>query len=83
MELGSSMGVEMSRSRPSHKNNNMCVKERNGHVVRKCIGYIRIDCQEAVNALNEYYDALCLFGKHFISERLTKENIKVGAINEL
>jgi hypothetical protein len=58
MELGSSMGVEMSRSRPSHKNDNMCVEGRNGHVVRKCIGYIRTDCQEAVDALNEYYDAL-------------------------
>ena len=83
MELGSSMGVEMSRSRPIHKNDNICVKERNGHVVRKCIGYIRTDCQEAVDALNEYYDALCLFGKHFISVRLTKEKNRVGAINEL
>ncbi len=73
------IGVEMTRSRPSHKNDNMCVEERNGHVVRKCIGYIRIDCQEAVNALNEYYDALCLFSNHFISVRRTKEKIRVGA----
>jgi len=73
------IGVEMTRSRPSHKNDNMCVEERNGHVVRKHIGYIRIDCQEAVDALNEYYDALCLFNNHFISVRRTKEKIRVGA----
>ncbi|MCK5416539.1 hypothetical protein KAI92_03875 [Candidatus Parcubacteria bacterium] len=73
------IGVEMSRSRPNHKNDNMCVEERNGHVVRKYIGYIRIDCQEAVDALNEYYDALCLFSNHFIAIRRTKEKERVGA----
>jgi len=73
------IGVEMTRSRPNHKNDNMCVEERNGHVVRKHIGYIRIDCQEAVDDLNRYYDALCLFSNHFTAVRRTKEKIRVGA----
>ncbi len=71
--------IRMTRSRPNHKNDNMCVEERNGHIVRKYVGYIRIDCQEAVDALNEYYEALCLFVNHFIAVRRTKEKVRIGS----
>src|SRR3989338_5216288 len=50
--------IELSRSRPNHKNDNMFVEERNGHVIRKTIGYITLDCREAVGALNLLYDVL-------------------------
>lgn len=73
------IGVRMTRSRPNHKNDNMCVEERNGHVVRKRIGYVRIDCREIIDILNEYYDALCLFVNHFVAVRRTKEKIRVGS----
>ena len=33
--------IELSRSRPNKSNDNMYVEERNGHVVRKFVGYIR------------------------------------------
>ena len=69
----------MTRSRPNHKNDNMCAEERNGHIVRKKIGYVRIDCQEAVDVLNEYYETLCLFNNHFVAVRRTKEKIRVGS----
>ena len=72
-------GVRMTRSRPNHKNDNMCAEERNGHIVRKKIGYVRIDCQEAVDVLNEYYETLCLFNNHFVAVRRTKEKIRVGS----
>lgn len=36
--------IELSRSRPGKKNDNMYVEERNGHVIRKFIGYLRLDC---------------------------------------
>jgi hypothetical protein len=71
--------VEMTRSRPNHKNDNMCVEERNGHIVRKNVGYVRLDCEEVVDVLNEYYESLCLFNNHFIAVRRTKEKIRVGA----
>jgi hypothetical protein len=71
--------IDMSRSRPNHKNDNMCVEERNGHVVRKKIGYIRIDCEESVIVLNRYYDKLCLLFNHFVAVRRTKEKMRIGA----
>lgn len=74
-----SIEVRMTRSRPNHKNDNMCVEERNGHIVRKKIGYVRIDCQEAVGALNKYYEILCLFNNHFVAVRRTKEKIRIGS----
>lgn len=73
------LGIEMTRSRPNHKNDNMCVEERNGHVVRKKIGYIRIDCKESVVILNRYYDTLCVLFNHFVAVRRTKEKTRVGA----
>ena len=73
------VGIKMNRSRPNHKNDNMCVEERNGHIIRKKVGYIRIDCQEAVDVLNEYYEALCLFQNHFIAVRRTKDKIRIGS----
>jgi len=78
-EICDSLNIEMTRSRPNHKNDNMCVEERNGHIVRKKIGYIRIDCQEAVDVLNEYYDKLCLFLNHFVAVRRTKRKVRIGS----
>lgn len=74
-----SLKIDMTRSRANHKNDNMCVEERNGHVVRKKIGYIRIDCEKSVEILNQYYDKLCLLFNHFIAVRRTKEKTRVGA----
>ena len=73
------VGIKMTRSRPNHKNDNMCVEERNGHIIRKKVGYIRIDCWEAVDVLNEYYEILCLFQNHFVAVRRTKDKVRVGS----
>lgn len=71
-------GIELSRSRPNQKNDNMYVEERNGHVVRKFIGYWRLDCPEAVAALNNVYDVLTPYLMHFVAVRRTalKEKIQ-------
>jgi len=71
--------IRMTRSRPNHKNDNMCVEERNGHVVRKRLGYIRIDNQETVDRVNEYYTVLCLYMNHFIAVRRTSGKIRIGS----
>ena len=46
VEWNESTGVELTRSRPNKKNDNAFVEERNGHIVRKYAGYIRLDCVE-------------------------------------
>lgn len=69
--------IELSRSRPGKKNDNMYVEERNGHVIRKTIGYQRLDCVEAVEALNALYDILAPYLIHFVAVRRTLEKEKV------
>jgi hypothetical protein len=69
--------IELSRSRPGKKNDNMYVEERNGHVIRKTVGYARLDCEEAVDALNELYEALTPYLMHFVAVRRTLEKEKI------
>ena len=71
--------IELSRSRPGHSNDNMYVEERNGHVVRKFIGYIRLDCFEAVAALNAVYDILTPYLLHFMPVRRSTDREKLGS----
>lgn len=55
----------------------MYVEERNGHVIRRFVGYQRFDCLEAVDALNDLYDVLTPYLAHFVAVRrtLTKEKV--------
>ena len=71
--------IKLTRSRPYKKNDNMLVEERNGHIVRKYVGYIRLDARETVDVLNDLYFVLNLYTNHFISSRRTIENVRVGA----
>jgi hypothetical protein len=71
--------IEMSRSEPGKKNDNMYVEERNGHVVRKYLGYTRFDCREVVNIINGMYDLLALYLNHFQAVRRTLSKERVGA----
>jgi hypothetical protein len=69
--------IELSRSRPNKKNDNMYVEERNGHVVRKYVGYMKLDCPEAADALNELYDVLYYYLLHFVAVRRQMKRMKV------
>jgi hypothetical protein len=69
--------IELSRSRPGKSNDNMYVEERNGHVIRKTVGYIRLDCRESVNALNALYVVLTPYLIHFVAVRRTLEKAKI------
>ena len=69
----------LTRSRPGHSNDNCYVEERNAHVVRKYLGYQRIDCKEALEPLNEFFKVLNTYTNHFIATRKTVETVRVGA----
>ena len=71
--------ITLTRSRPYKKNDNMIVEERNGHIVRKYVGYLRLDSRETVRALNDLYHVLNLYTNHFIPSRRTISSIRVGA----
>lgn len=72
-------GIAFTRSEPGKKNDNMCVEERNGHVVRKYLGYQRLDVLEAVDLVNTLYDVLNVYLNHFIAVRRTRTKNRVGA----
>lgn len=71
--------IDFSRSRPNHKNDNMYVEERNGHVIRKMIGYITLNCREAVDALNDVYDISTPYRFHFVAVRRMIEKEKLSS----
>lgn len=69
--------ITMSRSEPGKKNDTMYVEERNGHVVRKYLGYRRFDCPEVVPLINDFYQVLGLYLNHFkaVRRQLSKERV--------
>ncbi len=71
--------IKMARSRPNHKNDNAYVEQKNGHVIRRFLGYTRIDCKEAVPVMNEFYRVLGLYLNHFIPGRKCVEKVRVGS----
>jgi len=80
VDWGLRHGIDLTRSRPYKKNDNPHVEERNAHVVRKYVGYIRLDAKECVDVLNELYGVLNLYTNHFIPSRRTIETVRHGAI---
>jgi hypothetical protein len=72
-----SEGIELSRSRPNRKNDNMFVEERNGHVVRRHVGYQRLDCSEVVPVLNKLYDVLVPYLLHFVAVRRQTQRVRI------
>jgi hypothetical protein len=71
--------IDFSRSRPGHKNDNMYIEERNGHVIRKHVGYKPFTCPEVVPVLNAYYDILIIYLIHFVATRRLLSKEKQGS----
>ena len=70
--------IRFTRCRRGKKNDNEYVEERNGHVVRTWVGDTRFDCQQSVDALNEYYETLMRFVNHFLAIRKTLTKSRVN-----
>lgn len=58
-------GIEFTRSRPWHKNDQAWVEQKNGSVVRRLVGYGRFEGSAAAQILNRLYDASRLFVNFF------------------
>lgn len=74
-----SEGIEMTRSRPYRKNDNAYVEQKNGHVIRRFLGYTRYDAIETVKIINQIYLKLELYLNHFVPSRKCVEKVRIGA----
>ena len=54
-------GVQLSRSRPYHKNDNRNVEQKNATLVRQYFGTLRLDTPEQVAAMNTLYEQMWLY----------------------
>lgn len=58
-------GVQLSRSRPWHKNDNRFVEQKNDTLVRQYLGDLRLDTPEQIAALNALYEDMWLYDNLF------------------
>jgi len=70
--------ITFTRSRPSKKNDNCYVEQKNWTIVRKAIGYCRYETKEELLLLNELYSVLRLYANFFqpVTTLIFKERIK-------
>lgn len=54
-------GVQLSRSRPYHKNDNRYVEQKNDTLVRQYFGSLRLEAPEQIEAGNQLYEQLWLY----------------------
>lgn len=71
--------IELTRSRPNHKNDNAFVEQKNGHVIRRFLGYVRFDCFEVIPIMNKFYDKLEIYLNHFVASRKCLEKVRIGS----
>jgi hypothetical protein len=73
------IGIEFTRSRPYHKNDQAWIEQKNGSVVRRLVGYRRLEGMAAVEALSRLYAASRLFVNFFQPSFKLKEKSRLGA----
>ena len=71
--------IEFTRSRPYHKNDQAWVEQKNGSVVRRLVGYGRLEGVAAADALQRLYSASRLFVNFFQPSFKLKEKVRNGA----
>jgi len=71
--------ITFTRSRPSHKNDNAHVEQKNWHVVRQTVGYLRYDTPAELELLNQLYQPLRLMMNFFSPQQKLVSKTRVGA----
>ena len=72
-------GIEFTRSRPYRKNDQAWIEQKNGSVVRRLVGYGRLDGIAAADALARLYSASRLFVNFFQPSFKLAEKHRDGA----
>ena len=72
-------GIEFTRSRPYRKNDQAWVEQKNGAVVRRFVGYRRLEGLAAAEALSRLYAASRLFVNFFQPSFKLKEKTRIGS----
>ena len=72
-------GIEFTRSRPYRKNDQAWIEQKNGSVVRRMVGYRRLEGMAAFEALSQLYSAVRLFVNFFQPSFKLKEKVRIGA----
>ena len=73
------MSIPCTRSRPYHKNDQAWVEQKNGSVVRRLVGYRRLEGLAAAAALSRLYAASRLFVNFFQPSFKLASKTRVGA----
>lgn len=72
-------GLEFTRSRPYRKNDQAWVEQKNGSVVRRLVGYGRLEGLVASEALARLYDSTRLFVNFFQPSFKLRSKERIGA----
>jgi hypothetical protein len=79
MRYCATQGIEFTRSRPYHKNDQAWIEQKNGAVVRRLVGYRRFEGMAADEALSRLYAASRLFVNFFQPSFKLKEKRHLGS----
>lgn len=79
LQFCTEQNIEFTRSRPYRKNDQAWVEQKNGSVVRRLVGYGRLEGILASQALSRLYAASRLFVNFFQPSFKLAEKIRVGA----
>ncbi len=71
--------INLSRSEPYKKNDNMCVEERNGHVIRKYLGWERLDDRDVLPLVNELCGTVTICVNHWKAVKRMVSKKRIGA----
>jgi hypothetical protein len=71
--------ITFTRSRAYKKNDQCFIEQKNWDVVRKNIGYLRLDTQGQLDKLNCVYDLLAFYQNYFQPSRKLIEKVRFGA----
>jgi hypothetical protein len=72
-------GITFTRSRRYKKNDNFCVEQKNGNVVRRAVGYGRYSGEQEVGMLNRLYEVLRLYVNYFQPMMKLAEKTRTGS----
>ena len=72
-------GIKFTRSRPYNKNDNNFTEQKNNDVVRKHVGYLRIETTQEMELLNQIYDRVRLLVNFFYPSQKLISKTRQGA----